>query len=64
MKGSHDITVWHCPIDPSCYSFALGYGGGIASFKEYAEDEFLSGSFESPEAALAAGIEKVKAIEN
>lgn len=64
MKGSHDISVWHCPTDPSRYSFALGYGGGIALFKEFGEDEFLSGSFETPEAALAAGIEEVKAIEN
>lgn len=63
MKGSHDISVWHCPTDPNRYSFALGYGGGIASFKEFAEDDFLSGSFETPEAALAAGIEEVKAIE-
>lgn len=63
MKGDHDISVWHCPSDPSRYSFALGYGSGAASFKEYADDPFLSGSFDTPEAALAAGIEEVKAIE-
>ncbi|MFN6475308.1 hypothetical protein [Nostoc sp. DedQUE07] len=56
-------SVWRCPSDPNRYSFALGYGSGIASFKEFAQDEFLSGSFETPEAALAAGIEEVKTIE-
>ncbi|MHC5897310.1 hypothetical protein [Nostoc sp.] len=63
MKGEHDISVWYCPSDPVRYSFALGYGSGAASFKEFVEDPFLSGSFETPEAALAAGIEEVKAIE-
>ncbi|PHJ69174.1 hypothetical protein VF14_03305 [Nostoc linckia z18] len=63
MKGKHDISIWHCPTNSERYSFALGYGSGAASFKEFAEDPFLSGSFETPEAALAAGIEEVKAIE-
>ncbi|AUB36029.1 hypothetical protein COO91_01928 [Nostoc flagelliforme CCNUN1] len=45
-------------------SFDLDIVLTASSFKEYAEDEFLSGRFESPEAALAAGIEEVKAIEN
>lgn len=63
MKGEHDISVWHCPTNSERYSFALGYGSGAASFKEFAEDPFLSGIFETPELALAAGIEEVKAIE-
>lgn len=56
-------SVWYCPADPNRYSFALGYGSGAASFGECADDPFLSGSFQTPEAALAAGFEEVKAIE-
>jgi hypothetical protein len=64
MKGEHYISVWYCPVDPNRYSFSLAYGGGVASFKEFADDEYLSGSFQTPEAAMAAGIEEVKNTEN
>jgi transposase-like protein len=51
-----NIDVYICPSDRNKYSFAINNGSGIAVFKEFESDEFLSGCYNSIEEALEAGI--------
>ncbi len=51
-----NIDVYICPSDRNKYSFAINNGSGIAVFKEFESDEFLSGCYNSTEEALDAGI--------
>lgn len=60
MKGNHYVSVWFCPMDISRYSFALTYGSGVCIFNEFSNDPYLSGSYETVEQALAAGIREVE----
>lgn len=60
MRGSHYVSVWFCPMDISRYSFALNYGGGVCMFNEFSDDPYLSGSYETVEQALSAGIREVE----
>ncbi|WP_375506472.1 hypothetical protein [uncultured Nostoc sp.] len=47
-------------MDISRYSFALTYGSGVCIFNEFSDDPYLSGSYETVEQALAAGIREVE----
>ncbi|MBU7587560.1 MAG: hypothetical protein KAF91_32845 [Nostoc sp. TH1S01] len=60
MKGTHYVSVWYCPTDPSKYSFALIYGAGVCQFNEFSDDPYLSGIYDSPQEALEAGIAEVR----
>ncbi|WP_375452936.1 hypothetical protein [uncultured Nostoc sp.] len=47
-------------MDISRYSFALNYGGGVCMLNEFSDDPYLSGSYETVEQALSAGIREVE----
>jgi hypothetical protein len=58
--GNHQIDVWLCPTDESKYSFAYTFQNSLPYlFNEYQSDCYLSGCYDTPEAALQAGIEQI-----
>jgi len=59
-RGNHDVTVWHCPIDSSKYSFSITFGAGVVAFEEFEGHPYNCGQFDTPEEALNAGIKYVK----
>ncbi|MEG3440166.1 hypothetical protein V0288_23755 [Pannus brasiliensis CCIBt3594] len=54
------VSVWLCPKDKSKYSFGISNGHGIVYFKEFPEDPYVSGCYNSIEEALTAGMEEAK----
>ncbi len=60
IKRNYYVSVWFCRMDISRYSFALTYGSGVCIFNEFSDDPYLSGSYETVEQALAAGIREVE----
>lgn len=58
-RGKHRVSIWYCPVDPTKYSFALGYGAGVWMPKEFEENEFVSGCYDTIEEAIEAGIKEV-----
>lgn len=60
QQGRHriDIDVYVCPIDKNKYSFAINKNGGVGAFYEFESDPYLSGSYDSIEEALEAGIKE------
>ncbi|MFB2878698.1 hypothetical protein [Floridanema aerugineum] len=59
-RGNHDISVWHCPIDSSKYSFSVTFGAGVSVFNQFEGHPYDCGQFNTPEEALEAGIKWVK----
>ena len=59
-QGRHllHINVYICPIDKNKYSFAINKNGGVGAFYEFESDPYLSGSYDSIEEALEAGIKE------
>jgi len=58
-RGNYFVTAWHCPINPTKYSFGISYRGGVAAFNEFEENPYVSGCYDSPDKALQAGINNV-----
>jgi len=60
QQGRHllDVDVYLCPSNPRKYSFAINKNGGVRHFGEYESDPYLSGSYDSIEEALQAGIKE------
>jgi DNA-directed RNA polymerase subunit M/transcription elongation factor TFIIS len=60
QKGQHrlDNDIYLCPINKNKYSFAINKNGGVGAFYEFESDPYLSGSYDSIEEALEAGIKE------
>lgn len=59
-RGNHRIDVWLCPVEQTKYSFAHSYESSLpCQFNEYPDDPYVSGCYDTPEAALQAGIDQI-----